>query len=226
MPRRDQGNPLLQLTPQPGRPLEFREDGTITGQVRYKCDASVALALRPRVGSPHPDFSGARCHKSVVTRMENGIAEIVSDYLGIESDPTPPRIEFVGGTGEEPIDTHEKFVTKLGGKKGAPLNLAQFDPETGEFIGFPPEAPNDLGGVRGYLVPSCTVRVTFFTSNAQWGLYSLGEIARPPGNIPKPPGSRNWLKVNWARRDFGLIYQITEEYLASGKRGWNRLIYG
>jgi len=226
MPRRDHGDPLTKLIPQPGRQLVFKQDGTISGQVTFKCNGAVAFSLRPKIGAPHPDFTACQCYNALVSKTENGIAEIVCDYLGIQSNPTPPQVEFVGGTAEEAIETHHDFVSKIGGRRGVALNGATFDAETGEFLGFPPEAPNNLGGTRGYLAPGSTVRVTFYTTSASWGLYDLGHIASPPGNVPRPPGSRNWLKVNWSRRDYGLIYQITEEYLASGKRGWNPLIYG
>jgi hypothetical protein len=226
MPRRSHGDTLLKLIPQPGRQLVYKQDGSISGQVKYKVDGSRAIALVPRIGAPHPDNPRVQCYNSTVSLLENGIAEIVSDYLGISRDPTPAQIEFVGNTGEDPVDTHKDFVAKIGGNREEPKNKAQFDVQTGEFVGFPPDAPQNLGGVRGYLSPACTVRVTFFTSASDWGLWSLGEIASPPGNVPRPPDSRNWLKTNWSRRDFGLIYQITEEYTASGRRGWNRLLYG
>lgn len=224
MARKQHGS-LSGLIIQPGRQLVYKLDGTISGQVRYRCDAAAAPSLLPQKGSPHPDNSRVQCFNSVMTVTENGLAEIVSDYLGLQSDPTPPVIDFLGNTGEEALETHPDFVSKIGGTPDAPLNEAKFDEETGEFLGFPVDASEDLGGVRGFLSPTSTVRVTFFTANDRWGLYELGEIASPPGNVPKPPGSRNWLKTNWSRRDFGNIYQISEEYTASGRRGWNRLIY-
>ena len=223
---KQQGKSLNGLVIQPGRQLVFKQDGSVSGQVTYKCDASRAFALRPGIGSPHPDYGRAQCFNATVTVNDAGLAEILCDYLGIMSDPTIPIIEFVGNTGEEPIETHRNFVSSIGGTNADPKNSAQFDQETGEFIGFPPDAGHNLGGVRGYLNPACTVRVTFYTSSSSWGLYQLGDIAWPPGGVPNPPDSRNWLKTNWSRRNFGLIYQITEEYTASGKRGWNPTIYG
>lgn len=225
MSRIRKGNPLSGLIIQPGRQLTFRQDGSVVGQVKFRTATTGAENRIPATGSPHPDFSRAQCYNAVLLKSDNEIAEITCDYLGITRDPTTPVIEFVGNTGEEPIETHLDFIAKIGGTPDAPLNEAKFDEETGEFIGFPVDAPEDLGGVRGFLAPTSTVRVTFFTANDRWGLYELGEIASPPGNVPKPPGSRNWLKTNWSRRDFGNIYQITEEYTASGRRGWNRLIY-
>lgn len=225
MPRKDSG-PIPGLVIQPGRTLVLKQDGSASGQVKYRCDGKSVFTLAPKVGSLHPDSSQVQCYNTTIAVLENEIAEITCDYLGIFRDPTVYQIEFVGNVGEEPIETHKDFVSRIGGKSSAPLNRAKFDLETGEFLGFPADAPKDLGGTRGYLNPACTVRVSWFTRNASMGLYSLGEIASPPGNIPNPPDSRNWLKTNWGRRGFGLIYQITEEYTASGRRGWNRLVYG
>jgi len=226
MSRQDFGQPLSSLVMQPGRTLVLKQDGSASGQIQYRCDAQSAHTLAPRVGSPHPDNAQLQCYNVSITVLENSIAEISCEYLGIFSDPTTYQIEFLVNVGEEPIETHQNFVAKIGGQPGSPLNKAKFDTETGEFLGFPADAPDDLGGVRGYLNPACTVRISWFTRNASMGLYSLGRIASPPTVIPRPPDSRNWLKTNWSRRDFGLIYQITEEYTASGQKGWNRLIYG
>lgn len=226
MARKSHGE-LTGLIIQPGRTLVLRQDGSATGQVKYRCDASAALSLAPAIGSPHPDSPVILCHDVSITILENGIAEIVCDYLGIFRDPTDYQIEFIGNVAEEPIETHKNFVSEIGGSAASPKNKAQFDPEIGEFLCFPPDAPNDLGGVRGYLNPTSTVRVSWYTATSpNWGLYELGTISSPPGGIPTPPGSRNWIKTNWSRRDYGLIYQITEEYTASGEKGWNPLIYG
>lgn len=214
------------LIPQPGRTLVLRGDGSATGTVKY-ISSSPGLGGVPGIGSAHPDHSEVQCYAVSVTFLENGLSEITCEYLGIFRDPTDPVVEFIGNVSEEPIETHPDFVSRLGGTAKAPKNKAQFDEETGEFLGFPADAPNNLGGVRGYLNPACTVRVSWFTKNADSaeGLGSLGSIASPPAGVPSAPDSKNWLKTNWSRRQFGLIYQITEEYTASGRKGWNPLIY-
>lgn len=226
MSRTDFGQPLSNLVMQPARTMTIKQDGSISGRVQYRCNAESVYILTPRVGSPHPDNSQLQCYNVTINILENKIAEINCDYLGIFSDPTPYQVEFLVNVSEEPIETHKNFVERIGGKLGSSLNKAKFDSETGEFLSFPADAPEDLGGVRGYLNPASTVRVSWFTRNSSMGLYSLGRIASPPAIIPSPPDSRNWLKTNWTRRDFGLIYQITEEYTASSQKGWNRLIYG
>ena len=96
MARRDRGDPLTTLKPQPGRQLAYKQDGTISGQVKYRCDALKAFTLKPGIGARHPDDSKAQCYNAVVTIMENGSAEISCDYLGIISDPTKAQVEFVG----------------------------------------------------------------------------------------------------------------------------------
>lgn len=204
----------------------IKDDGSATGSVKYRCDAAMVVQLLPAIGSRHPDHEAVFCHERTITILENSVAEIACEYLGILRDPTDYQVEFIGNVSEEPIETHKEFVSKIGGSPSQPKNSAVFDAETGEFLGFPSDAPQNLGGVRGYLNPTSTVRVSWFTKSTATGLYTLGDIAMPPGGVPNPPESRNWLKTNWSRRAFGPVYQITEEYTASGKRGWNSLIYG
>jgi hypothetical protein len=225
MPRHDHGHPLNQLVMQPGRSLVLKEDGSVTGQVKFRCDLGLVTQLWPKKGLPHPEHPHCWLFNSTAAMIENGIAEFTCDYLGILRDPTDYQVEFLGTVCEEPIETHPQFVGEIGGTMGDPKNKAKFDPETGEFLGFPPDAPEHLGGVRGYLNPACTVRVSWFTQSASSGLWELGEISSPPGNVPRPPGSRNWLKTNWSRRDYNSVFQITEEYTASGRQGWNKLLY-
>lgn len=222
---KQQGKSLQGLVIQPGRTLTLDRYGVIRGQVVYKVDASLAFRLAPSVGSAHPDSAGAYAWNNTIQPIESGLCQITTDYIGLASDPTGYEVEFIGTLSEEPIETHPKFVDSIGGTADNPLHGASFDQETGEFLCFPVDAPNNLGGVRSYLSPSSTVRVSWYTRNPSSGLWSLGNRSYPPGSIPSPPDSRNWLKTNWSRRDFGLIYQISEEYMASGKKGWNTLIY-
>ncbi len=225
MPKTVKGDPLNSLILQSGWSLVYKQDGSLQGRCMFKCSASVAPSLIPPVGTPHPKNPLAKSYDAELVVTENDIAVITVDYLGIYISDRY-TIEYIATTGEEPIETHEAFVSSIGGTAGAPKNGAKFDEETGEFICFPGDAPHRLGGVRGYLAPASVVRVSFYSHEANTGLSDLGERKSPPflGFITVG-GSRNWLKTNWSRRDYGLIYQITEEYTLSGKGGWNSLIY-
>jgi len=225
MPKVVKGN-LSGLILQPNWSLLYKQDGSIQGRCVFKCPASDGIGNIPPIGTPHPKKNDAKSYDAELVVTENEIAVITVDYIGLHT-PQPYQIEYIGTVGEEPIETHPKFVSSIGGTAASPKNNAKFDAETGEFIGFPADAPNKLGGVRGYLAPSSVVRVSYYTASALSGLSDLGEKQSPPylGFI-SIGGSKNWLKTNWSRRDFGtFLYQITEEYTLSGKDGWNTLIY-
>jgi len=225
MPKTVKGDPLNSLVLQPGWSLVYKQDGSLQGRCVFKCSASVAPSLIPAVGTPHPKNALAKAYDAELVVTECDIATITVDYLGIHTGGVY-MIEYIASTGEEPIETHPDFVGTIGGTKATPLNNAKFDDETEEFIGFPANAPSHLGGVRGYLSPSSVVRATFYSSSPTTGLSDLGQRQAPPylGFI-SIGGGKNWLKTNWSRRAYGLVYQISEEYTLSGKNGWNSLIY-
>ncbi len=220
------------LTMQPDREVDEEQDGSAHGQVTFEGDAEQVLRI-PRIGashpwpaglphrcSSHPDVPSLTCFARKITFLKLGRVRGVLDYIGLTSDPTPMIYEFVGSTGEEPITTHDKFVTTLGGTKAAKLNGAKFDAQTGEFICFPPDAGNDLGGVESYLDPRVTVRATYWTYRAP----SARNLGQRVSAFPGMPSGRA-LQTSFTWRQHGLCYQVTDERMSPGKRGWNALIY-
>jgi hypothetical protein len=142
-------------------------------------------------------------------------------YIGIVNDPTPFIIEHPGGNGQDPIESHPNFVD-FAGTPAAPLNGAEFDPVTNEFVGFT-DVTNSLKGTKVYIVPSVMISTSFYTHY----IPTLSNIARitsfPP--IPAPPNCRNFLLLGQPYRQIGNLYQVTNQYLGSGSDGWNTKIY-
>jgi hypothetical protein len=155
-----------------------------------------------------------------LTWKANGKAESVANYVGLNSDPTIPRIEFAGGSGQEPIETHPEFE-KFAGTQANPKNGASFDQDTGEFLGF---FNGSFQGTTSYILPSIIVNYTYYTSVVP-PINQVGRIVSNLPNFPRPPNVRNYLRIAMPYRQVAHVYQVTEQFLGSGERGWNRNIY-
>lgn len=187
------------------------------GDIRFKDSG-------PQLGSTHPDDQRLHCFARRRRFLKLNKVQIICDYIGLIYDPTPPVWEMVGTLSEDPIETHKDFVSKIGGSQGAERNRAVFDEDTGEFICFPADAPNNLGGTRSYLVPSVVWRKTWWSSTAPFPA-DLGVVVPRPSQIALPNSVKNGIGSNFTYRQIGFYYQISEEVMGSGKKGWNSLIY-
>jgi hypothetical protein len=134
MSRKNHGT-IPGLVRQPGRTLVLKQDDSATGQVKYRCEAGSAFGLAPSIGSPHPDSAQVLCYNTSITILENEIAEITCNYPGIFRDPNIYPIEFIGNVGEEPIETHKDFVSKIGGTAASPKNAASSVWRPGSLLG-------------------------------------------------------------------------------------------
>lgn len=219
---------LTGLVLQPGAIVSDEQDGSLKGHAVWKGDTS-DYANRVRRGTPHPKDENCFCFAVQTTFLKNGQLQVDADYIGIDQDPTPYFLEFVGSVGEEAIETHENFTSIIGGTPAAPLHNAQFDATTGEFLGFPTDAPENLGGVRSYYRPSVIVRLSYWMRELPnpGPLGHIVEASAIPGLV-LPPNCFNLLVTNFGYRQVtpsAPPYQVTVELLASGPNGWNPLIY-
>lgn len=214
------GSPHLQL--QPGWSITEEYDGLLTSQLLYEGDRSFASHVPP-INYPHPYDWRLFVHKRTINYISTQKIRAIVDYIGITQDPTPGTVEFPGGTGQDPIETHNDFEG-LAGTPSHPKNGAKFDPETGEFLGFFDPA-NSLVGTRSYIVPSILVNHSYHTFSLPYAS-DIGRISSylPPGIIV-PPGVQNFLLVGMPYRQIGPLFHVTRQYLGSGRRGWNRDIY-
>lgn len=153
----------------------------------------------------------------------------------------------------EPIQTHPNFRKKIGGKQGEPKHQALF--EEGVFKGFPVkyskknDGPigalnaqgkpanfgdqNRFAGVSSYLNASATWSKSFRSKESP-SITGLGKIMKPEGDAPTPKG-RDWLYSGFSAsftspakgdRRKKIIGTIRKEWFLSGRRGWDKEIYG
>ena len=198
-------------------------------------------------------FEGGVQHgnfKSASTTYQDGVASGSVEYEQT-SDEEIFNLDIT--TTSEPIDTHPDFKTKIGGAQGAPIHQALF--EEGVFKGFPVkyskknDGPigalnsrglpaqfgdqNRMAGVTSYLNASATWTMSF-KSDQTPSINGLGKRMEPEGDAPTPKG-RNWLYTGFSAtftspakgdRRKKTIGTITKEWRLSGRRGWDKDIYG
>lgn len=149
---------------------------------------------------------------------------------------------------EEPIASHPAFTAVTGifsssivsaaggaytqGSGQEILGYGAIFSEDGIFVGFNKEASNNFFGVQSYLAPKVTFKKTFSQSSAPAVSYTqnIGFIYDTPDTqAPSLTGSKNWLFTNLSWKNSGAegigLFEITEEYTASGINGWNDIIY-
>ncbi len=229
MARRQRGRDLANKPVlQPGATISDEQDFSTKGHAVYVGDAA-SYPNRPKRGDPHPLDENCLCYAVVSTMLKLGKIQYDCDFLGLSADPTPYFLEFVGSAGEVALETHPNFASVIGGTPAAPLHNAKFDAETGAFLGFPADAPDQLGGVSTYFLPSVIVRSSYW-SLTKPNPGALGHII-DPATVPDlvlPPNCLDLLVTNFGYRHITPgkpPYQITVECLGSDINGWNQLIY-
>ena len=150
---------FIGLVRQPGCKIKEKQDGSIEGYLILDGDAS-NRGMRPGINDSHPDDSRALCYDVETETLKSGKIRVVAAYIGVQMDPTPWFQSGAGSFDRPSITTHPDFVSKLGGTPSAPLNKCQFDPDTGDFVCFPPDAGNNLAGVSEWHVPMVVWRFT------------------------------------------------------------------
>ena len=218
------------LTPvrQSGGTLQLQDDGTYKAVETFAIAWSrVQVSMPVRNVTPHPDFSTMLCSGCEVRRQKSGTWALMAiTYTGVFpgiAGGTPVIEELVAGTTESPIDTHPKFVTKIGGTKGsavAKTNKAVFH-DAGAFQAFQADSP--FAGVTSYLSPTISYRRTTFSGAGLAVPSDLGKISAP--SIAAPSG-RNWLRAGRTVHTEGGVTSVVDEWILSGPAGFNQIIYG
>lgn len=171
--------------------------------------------------------------------IKSGRILIAGEYAGIPGGTTTPIYELVIGVGEEPIETHPSFVDTIAGAPSGPLNGAIFvdfetgrlttDDDKGVFDKFRPVlsgSKNTLAGVQAYLdAGQVSWRETYMSTARPSDISTVGNIQTPPGPVPFVGAGRNWLHAGITYQQRGIIFSVVDEWRASGRNGWNTLIY-
>ncbi len=87
---------------------------------------------------------------------------------------------------------------------------------------------NPMFGIDAFVDVGAVWRLTTVQSRIPRG--APGRVVTVPPTIKHPPrlgvGFRNWMTMPVKARKRGLVYEITQEWLLSGRGGWNGDIYG
>jgi len=207
---------------QPNFSLVEKNDGTIEGQVIYICDRT-RFGNLPQMGSVHPREPRCELYNREITYLGLHRIQLTASYFGIVSKKTDPILSYTPNTNQEPITSHPNFAT-FAGTKFDPLNGAQFDADTGEFLGFYDQSITDLFGVSFYLVPTTLLSLSYWTSDVP----KLGRRMTRRESIPgfkKPADVKEFLIMDYPYRQVGNFYQVTELIMGSGPNGFSNIIY-
>lgn len=143
---------------------------------------------------------------------------------GVEIEET---FELDGSTSEDPIETHPDFEA-LKKKYKALMDGDKLDGWAPTINVDGKSQKNPMLGVSAFLNISAVWRRTFGTVNFPNNLLrELGCIDSPRGKISPPvlPDDRNWIKRSLKATWRGNVWTVIEEWLSSGRGGWNRDMY-
>jgi hypothetical protein len=215
--------------------------GLVTGRMSYKVKPG-RWADMPGLNSVHPLASFCTMERRQV-RFDPGFWVVLCDYVGCESDSTPPAYDFNPGVGTEPLEITANFVTDIAGKPSAPLNGAIFldeegnlteDNTKGVFDRFrvlkADGTANPWAGAENFLTMNNGVWTKSWVSRGRpHGLAGaekpLKIVTTPPGPEPNFGGNYNWLQFPPAYALRGNVYDNRQSWLASGPKGFNTIIY-
>lgn len=206
------------------------EDSVATCSATWFCyPYSAASANSPIINkSVHPIWSDLYC-KSVSIKKYGDGALITAQYEGSEfvwdsdKDASENTVEVSCTMREEPIESHPNFESWAGTPQKP--NCGIFD-DDGKFVGWNSKTQSGkiMAGVKSYLVPSYSGTVSYISK----GVPSLGGIGRigGGGGLPSVGGMYQWMctGISYQSMSDG-NYKVSETYLLSGPKGWNRYIY-
>ena len=231
---------LTQLVRQPNSVLAEESSGLVTfteEQVGRRADVESAFFNLVRFTSSSPDFPWLKLDSKRITYSDGGQSVLSLVWAGGQGAGTPedpeeilsePVWELKRTPSEEPIETKENF-TSFAGTPSNPLNGAEFDEETGLFIGFkvPESGDNEFGGLTKYLENRAVVTKVSITQTPLNPSQLIPRRDTPlgvPFAIPSG-GDRNYLKTDFTFVRRGGVYENYEEWTLSGPNGWNSDVY-
>jgi hypothetical protein len=217
--------------------------GLAEGDVTWKAPTSLISNLAPAFGSVHPIFSWLNL-ENISFDYDKAYSLMTGHYAG--AFPGAISVfDYQPSFGEEPIQTHPNFggpasVVDDGsivGASGGPILNSAVTPTGNNGVVFNPDgsfksilsgSPNNMGGVTSYLlgqgfyvessvssiVPDCSNDGTIQTPDSP-----------PGGSPPSLPSGGNWLQAPTVFTQRALVYDIRRSWKASGRKGWNPIVY-
>jgi hypothetical protein len=214
--------------------------GLAEGDVEWMCPTSRAVALSPALRSPHPILTYLTMEKLDI-KFDKAYATITGHYAGAYPGGDA-SYDWQPAFGEEPIQTHPNFGSAqstngdgtIVGQAGGPLLSSKISPTAnsgavfnpdGSFKAILSQSPNNLGGVTSYLLAQGTYVKSYVSPYAPDSSQD-GTINSPSdGPIPTLIPGANWLKCPTTFNQRAGVYDIREAWKASGRKGWNSMIY-
>jgi len=192
--------------------------------VVFECDQA-NVGFVPGIRSTHPSDPRCECYTREIAYIANGKARITNSYFGLTSRQTDPIINYTPNTNQDPITSHKDF-TDFAGTADEPntTNGATFNPLTGEFLGFFIPSVTDLFGAEYYLVPSTLLSVSYWTDKVPT-LKRRMTIQENVKGFVKPPDCKELMLLDTPYRQVGSFYQVTEQWMGSGEKGFSRILY-
>ena len=107
--------------------LKISRTGMATCTATFKI-VKAQYASLPPLGSSHPIFTFLTLDSSEIA-LSGAWAVLTGNYVGLQDkyDDASPTYELVVGLSEEPIETHPKWATHIGGTATAPINGAIYE---------------------------------------------------------------------------------------------------
>ena len=217
---------------QPNRTISEKEDGTLSGSVIWEGSQDSGVAM-PGIGNVHPDDYRLEMIEATYSYLPNQKIQLQASYFGLNASTTTKIISYSGAQNQEAIETHPDFKA-FAGDGDEPKNGAQFESyenasgdEYYDFLGFKlskGEDSNEFTGVSHYLTAGTQVSITYWTSRVPKLKKRMSIVNRISG-FTTPPDVVDFLYLDTPYRQVGSFYQVTEQYLGSGIRGWNDTIY-
>lgn len=233
--------------PDPGVLVTDRT-GFITCTAVLKIRHDLANSM-PNINDPHPIFGNGILMEHRALALKGGFATATCEFVGIQGASTTPIYQLFVGVAEEPISTHPRFKTDIGGTPVAPLNGAVFrnsDNGTMVRVGGNTTTTNigyvfdhfvimanetdlsEFAGISSYLeVSQITWRKSWNTlSTIPVDVTTIGKIVVPEGTPPTIAGPRNWFDMGISVDFRPGLNVLTHDWKASGLRRWNTVLYG
>lgn len=216
----------------PGAAVVYNQDGTLVGRAVFGIQKGVIDAQAPNIGDPHPKDSDAKL-SSFAKIYNESEGEYQCEYGGLWAN-TVQRVQGLANTSQDPIVTHPAFVSTLGGTSGGPLNLAIFA-DDGEFVAWPPNAPNNLGGIQSWLTGGLTIVIQYATDSSATFQAAIAKIGTTTstlvaGKTTFTAAFPQFLctSVTYDEISTGAstaYWIIQEQWTRTESPGWNSLVY-